>query len=462
MVKRYLYWLLLLLLLADTGYSFLQHYRMPLDGDMAAIIWPSDGYAKVLNDPFAWKAVVQGETYPAPNRFFAHGAMRTWFRNVPLWLQSILPPIDSVYAACALAKTGIQVFLICMLALYIAGPGSGRKRDLLLAAALVVPLFQTAGYNQIMGIIDKSITYNFFYALPHGLLMLYFYPLYRAFSGEGGRKAGWAQHLVLAVPAIVLAFSGPLVPGVVLIVVVLAGMQKEMNAVQRPLFYSLLFLALLCAWSFYAGRFNAENPAHEISVWERYLRIPEGLFHQFTLKPGPALLLGAVLLNAFLIRKYTPGPEGQKILRALKWIGIFSLLFLLLLPWGGYREYRPNIVRRDTLMPVFLCLFWFFGLSSLFLARNLRGFFQKIFWAGLLGFLCIFTFIDEFRFNDNACEREALEQIAMSKEVVVPLEAGCKVMSWDLPSDPASSEWNARLLEYWGVTGGKKLFFHKE
>ncbi|MBK6620189.1 MAG: hypothetical protein IPG32_04690 [Saprospirales bacterium] len=137
------------------------------------------------------------------------------------------------------------------------------------------------------------------------------------------------------------------------------------------------------------------------------------------------------------------------------------MLFILLLPLGGYRDYRPNIIRRDTLMPVFLCLFYFYGLSTRYLWSRLRGGAQKAYWAGVILLLCVFTLSDNFNFPNNACEREELGRIAASSEPVVPLEAGCKVMSWDLPTDPASSEWNALLLEYWGVTDEKTLFYHK-
>lgn len=459
MPKSILNWVLFALLLADTGYSFMQHYRMPLDGDMAAIVWPSEGYRQVLKDPFGWGAAFHGETYPAPNRFFAHAAMSAWFLNVPLCLQGLVSPIDSIYAACALAKTGIQVLLILLLGAYISGSRRIWEKGFLGAALLVAPLFQTGGYNQVMGIIDKSITYSFFYALPLGLLMWYLYPLYRSFYMEETRRPGPALLIFLAFLAIVLAFNGPLIPGVVLIVAVLAWWRRRPG--QNPLLVSLALFGLICAYSFYVGRFNAENLSHEIPMIERYLRLPEGLFWQFARKPGPVLLLLAVLLNAFLIQRTAPDSEGRKILRALGWIGLFSLLFILLLPLGGYRDYRPNIIRRDTLMPVFLCLFYFYGLSTHYLWSRLRGGAQKVYWAGVILLLGVFTLSDNFRFPDNACEREELGRIAASSDAVVPLEAGCKVMSWDLPADPVASEWNSLLLEYWGVTDEKTLFYHK-
>ena len=457
--RKYLNGIFLLLLLADVGYSFLQHYRMPLDGDMSAIICPSDGYGMVLSDPFGWGVISRGETYAAPNRFFAHGFMQTWFRNVPLCLQGFLSPIDSVYAACALAKTGFQVLLIYLLALYISGSGKIWKNEFILAAVLITPLFQAAGYNQVMGMIDKSITLNFFYALPMGLLLVYLLPFYRAsYLGEK-QKPGWILQVLLSMLAVVLAFNGPLIPGVVLIIALLVMLPPRRDQFGNSLLFSLRFFGFLCIYSIYIGRFNIENLTHEIPMLERYLRLPEGLFHQFTRKPGTWLLLLVIALNILLIRWKNAGPEGQKIIRALKWLGIFSLIFILLLPLGGYREYRPNIIRRDTLMPVFLGLFYIYGISSLFLIRRLQGLSKKIYLAGLVAFLALFTISDNFRFNNNDCERKALEEVARSPDPVVPLDADCNVMSWVRPTYPAATEWNACMLEYWGVTSEKKLYF---
>ena len=41
-----------MLLLADLTYSFVQHYSMPLDGDMAGGIVPAEDVKPILKDPF--------------------------------------------------------------------------------------------------------------------------------------------------------------------------------------------------------------------------------------------------------------------------------------------------------------------------------------------------------------------------------------------------------------------------
>jgi hypothetical protein len=210
--------------------------------------------------------LLEGERYAAPNRFFAHWTMAHYFRHVPLALQSFLSPIDSVYAAAALAKTAIQLLLIW-----------------LLAAAVITPLFQTFGYNGLMGVIDKSVTFTFFFALPMGLLLLFFLPFYKKMRMPAAMQAGWAFL------ALFLALNGPLVPGVVLVA-------------------------------------------------------------------------------------------------------------------------------------------------------------------------CLLTLADEPGTGHNACEKSALETLSHAQESPVRLPGSCTVMSWEKISAPSISEWNARMLERWGVTEGKVLY----
>jgi len=85
--NKILYFILLIFLLFDLGYSFYQHYHMPLDGDMSEIIIPisSTGYYKALHDPFGLDALLKNDIYANPNRFFAHWTSAEYFLNVPLF-----------------------------------------------------------------------------------------------------------------------------------------------------------------------------------------------------------------------------------------------------------------------------------------------------------------------------------------------------------------------------------------
>jgi hypothetical protein len=177
---RHIHLILSLLLLGDITYSFLQHYHEPLDGDMSGIIMPSEIFRPLMEDPFGFNVLFRDHEYKDPNRFFAHWSMSKYFKSIPFVLQFAVDPITSIYLASAIMKILIQVLIIFMLASLISGSKNIFAREFIIAAFLVAPLIQVSGYYYLdMGIIDRSITYAMFYALPLGLLMLFFYPLHR-------------------------------------------------------------------------------------------------------------------------------------------------------------------------------------------------------------------------------------------------------------------------------------------
>ncbi|GGF17074.1 hypothetical protein [Hymenobacter cavernae] len=473
---------LLLLVLLDSSYSFWQHSHVALDGDMAAIILPAPWYQQVLTDPLGLHVLLKNEVYAAPNRFFAHKLLSEYFKTVPLLLQRWHSPIDSIYQACAWLKLAVQVLLIYLLGAYISGSSRILNKRFVLAVALVVPLFQTAGFNNQMGIIDKSITYTVFYALPIGLLLVFLLPFYQAAFSETRVRLSVVGVVLLLLLAVGLALGGPVVPGVVVLVCpaalwltgrryfkATAGTalkQRLLGAVSSvpwPMLLCFGLLTLLCLYSLYIGRNNAENmEGNSVSLLERYSRIPMGIYQQLKQKLGLPLLLAIVLLNAYIIKRQPATEEGGKLLTILKWIGWFALVYILLLPLGGYRDYRPYILRRDVIMPVVLALIYFYGISSFHLARHLAGQLRTRYLIGLGLFLVIFMLSDKPIVSDNnACERQMLAQLAESPEKTVRLADDCTVMSWTKTTNPADSDTNAELLHYWNVTSEKKTYYQQ-
>ena len=195
-----------------------------------------------------------------------------------------------------------------------------------------------------------------------------------------------------------------------------------------------------------------------MSLFELYSRIPEGLWYPLTKKLGFPVLLMIIGLNCFFIRRYFHTDEAKKILNIFKWIGVFSLLYILLLPLGGYRGYRPNVLRYDTIMPITVSLIFIFGISTLFLIKNLKGI-QRICYIPLItGVLLFYTINDEQHFDKNKCERNALKEIAASKDSIVRLHGDCKVLSWQKITKPEDSGLYAELLTLWNVSPYKKLY----
>lgn len=205
---------------------------------------------------------------------------------------------------------------------------------------------------------------------------------------------------------------------------------------------------------------NAENFWQSVPLLERYARLPIGLYNQFTQKLGPPVLLLMIIINILIINNKKQHIKNEELLRLLKWIGIFAAVYIILLPLGGYRDYRPDIIRRDTFMPVFLSMIFFYGISSLYIIKNIRiG--KNIYYAGILIFTLIFVHADAVILNHNECERNALEKIANSPDNIIILEDECSVMSWGKIKDYHDAEINSELLLYWGVIKEKKLYQHK-
>ena len=477
-----LYILLVLFVFLDTAYSFNQYLNEPLDGDLAGIVVPNEFYEQVLTDPFGLSAALNGEEYAAPNRFFAHAALSGYFLHAPLLLQRFVAPVDSIYLACAILKIAIHLLLLVVLAAYVTASVNWSGRTYLLALALLVPLFHASGYNMQMGLIDTSMTYTVFYALPSALVLLFFLPFYRMiWSGEALPLHWWSKILLIAL-AVLVAFNGPLVPGVVALVCPLvlgrllwknwphqpglgigARWYAACKAIPKVLLGFFLLLGVLCLYSLFVGHYNSENHWATISVWQRYLRLPYGVYYQITPKLGIPLVLLMLVLNRYLLRRFSQNPEGQQMLQALFWVGLFSLAYILLLPLGGYRSYRPDILRRDTVQPVLLVLFLFYGASSLYLLQSLQGRVRDWYWAGVLLFVVGFTVADKPNGGKNTCERMALQQIAASTEKRVSLTRDCTVMQWEPWSDPAASGTNIQLLHHWNVVqDSNKRYYQSE
>ncbi|MCU0346961.1 MAG: hypothetical protein MUC59_08450, partial [Saprospiraceae bacterium] len=131
---------------------------------------------------------------------------------------------------------------------------------------------QAVGYNLQMGILEKSITYTFFYPLPLALLLGYFLPFYR----DAAVRPSWWQHVWLLPMAVALPLSGPLVPAVSLLVCPVALLclfwvkyrglprqpiarraAKALGDLPGALLFYFSLMTLVSLWSLYVGSFNS-------------------------------------------------------------------------------------------------------------------------------------------------------------------------------------------------------------
>jgi hypothetical protein len=471
--KPYLKYLLLLLIVSDVGYSFVQHLNMPIDGDFSKIVLPADEYKKVLTDPLGFHVIFKDEIYAAPNRFFIHWIMSGYFKFAPRFLQNFVSPVDSIYLSIAISKILIQLLLIWVLASFINRKRKNRTFNFLLAMILVIPFFQTSGYYQNLGIIDQSVTYCFFYAFPMGLLGLFLYPFFRSELWK------WNPflHIIWIMLAIVLPISGPIIPAVIIIICFLSVIKQTFTFWSKifslPIFekikkiyssfpkaqvFYFSVVSLMCLYSLFIGRNNSENFNQTQSLIDSYSSLPDGLFHLLSQKPGLPLLVLAIIVNSiFLYRKR----EGEQFMTILKWFGLFVLLYILLMPLGGYRDYRPLIIRRDVFIPVIVGLIYLFGYSTVLVGNILKDRFRQFYTVGVILLLFNFTIIDLPEWNKNDCEKEALNAIANSEEEVISLKQDCTIMHWNVMKHPNQSKINAELLYFWGVTESVQLYYQE-
>ena len=467
----------------DLGYSFYQHFHMPLGGDMAQIVMPSptNGYYQVLHDPFGLNALLKHEVYSNPNRFFAHWSTSVFLLNMPLFAQNFLSPINSVYFSCALGKILTQILIIYLLAVYISNSRNILRFDFIVSAIIITPLFQTAGFNRYMGIIDQSVIYTFFYALPLGLLLLFFLPFFRAIYYDKILNNNIVFRILLALFIIILSLNGPLVPGVVLIVcpMVLLNLWWKnfkqlgitpiykrallsIRKIPNYLLYYFLGISIFSLYSLYIGQYNTLNFDGSISLAERYSRLPSGIYYLITTKLGFPLLLFMIGINLLIIVKHYKSEEGAKIMKLLKWISIFAGIYILLLPLGGYRGYRPNIIRYDTIMPITISLIFIYGMTTFYLIKNISKKYKSTYVIGIILLSLIYTISDNLDTRDFDCEKQALETMAQSSDKIVLLDGNCPIMEFRIVNDFEHSELKAGLFYHWNVTNEKKLFYQKE
>ena len=402
-----------------------------------------------------------------------------YFKSVPLLLQSFLSPIESVYVACAIAQVFIQLSIVWLIALYASGIGRFKAEGFIVCAAIITPLFQSNGFYTTMGIIDRSITYTFFYALPMVFILLLFLPFYRMFILKNKTHISLITKISLILISIPLALSGPLVSPIILLVISIALLSfwlsnlqkatghffsrciKAIMMIDKFTLYFFLFLSIVNLYSLYVGTFNSENSPDALPINERFGLLLIGLQRMFTLNIGFTVLLSIVVINIIIVTASRKMTERGQIFVIVKFASILILLYILLLPFGGYRNYRPFIIRYDTLLPVTLVLVYLLSMISLQILNGSNSRLKKIYIPLLLSTLILFTVADKPFTNSNRCEKNALKKMESSSEQVIEFNKDCHIMDWTEITNPENSRTNAKMIHYWRITNQVKLYYQK-
>lgn len=474
----HLYIFLLILLLADFSYSFIQYYHTALDGDMAGCIVPNSQIQKVFEDPFGFQAVASGEPHSNPNRYFSHLMYRAYFRTVPFMLHGIADPIESVYLSSAIIKLLTHALILYFLASFMTGTTNIRRKNMLIAFILLTPLFQAYGFNNTMGIIDISITYLFFYALPFLFLIIWIYILRLMILDR--KKSNNALLISLtATLALALPLSGPIIAPTILLSVPVAFIYLIFNRKKKTSSGLLSILSsslehipvavrvitsgafMVSIYSIYLGTYNHDFASDQISLAERYAILPEGIVRTFSYMKGFGYAYTILALNIYLIKRYFNHSEGRKIVQGLAWTALFIAAYIFLLPLGGYRTYRPFILRYDTILPVTIPIIYLFSISTLFLLKNIKELKFKYLYLFIIGTaLMAYTITDAEIKIKNDCEKEALYTISSSDSDPVRLTDSCQVISWYVITKPNESRMNAELMKIWEMTDSARLYYY--
>lgn len=460
----------------DSSISFFQFYGTQLEGDVALTVAPTPAYQKVLTDPLGISASIYHQNYAAPNRFFAHSTVYHYFRTVPLWLQKLgVQPINSIYLSCALIKLLTQLLMVSVLSIFVRYFSSSEKWILAWSAVIFVSLFQTRGFDGQMGIINDSISYFFCYAFPLFVFLCFLLPFGQFYGNENRSRHPFITGTLLTTLCFIIPFDGSTICGISLIFVftislllfikIIKNSESKraidiLKTIPLELLIPLFLLGIMSIYSLYVGTFNQENNWETISMTERYARLPIGLFKILTKRIGLPILLILTTINIVFIKKQAP-KGAHKIVSLITYLALFSILYLLLLPLGGYRSYREYIIRFDTFLPVTICIIFSYVLTTVSVLQIAQNKTRVIFLTTFILVIFIFTAVDLKTKSNNDCERRALQTLSETKQKTIELNCDCTVLSWIKINRFEDSQSNAIMLKYWNITQDTVLYKHQ-
>ncbi len=465
--KKIFHILLLLLLIADIDYSFRQHEHKTLDGDMALITAPSKNYTPILQEPFGIKAAIHHEQYAGSNRYFVHKAMVIYYKQLYPYLSAVFPDkIDALYKITGLFHTIIQILIILLIAFYAVHKINYNSIQYLLLLVLLAALCQTHGYNASIGIIDHSVTYTFFYAMPLAGLMLFLIPFLRWNTEHKSTLFKVFFVMTWSVFGYMLSMTGALIAplGIIISGVIIAYMfaakqrwisKDQPDPLRLPLhlWIVLCLFVISCLYSYYVGTFNLES-AEAVPLSYRYGCLLQGLKHYFVQNISFLLLAIILLVNLVLLRK-------NKIkIPFYAWIMLaLSVIYILMLPLGGYRSYRPEIIRNDTFLPVTLVLLYSVARSTMTVMCEVP--FNKAYVVLMCIIAGIFTYADKPYFTENKCQVAQIKRLQGSVQEVTTLPSDCPILTWDCTKDLQWTKEASEMLYYWQITDSIRLYKHE-
>jgi hypothetical protein len=439
--RRFLFGILVLFLCVDLLTSAYHYYHLSFDGDLTKIGTPIKWYEAIMQDPFGIHAVTTGEMYSGAGRYMCHWFTVFWCKYVfDLIHTFVANPVVSIYIMTASIAMLVHVMFLWIVMLYVRVIKPLDRFYTIFLWCFATIFIQYGDYYHSIGIIDRSPSYIFFYGLQLMFLAFYFYPFFKLFH-QSENRFSILTHIFLIIASIYLAFSSVLVQPVffvLLAVLFVAYLLFRKDTKWNHFFknksvilhFSLFFL--LCVYAFYVSKYNSERTSIT-TVSERYYLLLKGIYYLLTYDlalPFIGLLLG---FNYYLIRKNNQSEWLKHFNRNYILIGLFAFLYIGLLPLGGYRTYRPFIVRYDTFLPVTLALVYLCVSTTMYLLSSLQWTNQtKGYVVFIATFMLIFTYVDRnLEQNNNACQHEVLYYMHRNHDTIIPMPLHCNVGTWN-------------------------------
>ena len=449
-----------LFIIFDLVFSAARYLQLPIDGDFAKIAVPLY-YDFVLKDPVGIQAITKDTTYGGAGRYTCHVAVRFWSKSVFHAIDKFSPdPIESVFLMSALFSMLVHILFLWLALKYISKKVELSLNLKLLVIAMATSFLQMAHLYYSIGVIDSSITYTFFYAFPLLILSWNLFPFYRAYQ-TGKVQLTYVEWILLPIVSFALAFSSPLIqPIVILIAIGLAFVRfyfkpERLTEVlaSREFKIQFGFLLMSCVYAFWVSRHNSENGIL-MALWMRYVQLAKGIFFLLTKNIGVISLLALVGINLWILKKQSK-LEFQKLFQFLLLLLTASSVYILLIPLGGYRSYRPYIIRYDTFMPVTFLMMFYVLLSTIRAWKIITR--QEMQWKyGLIvgGFILLWTMVDlPTKFQSNSCQRQAMRELCDSKDTILYVSKKCNLLTWDV-ADLSNQNYQWMLtkqFQEWGI-----------
>lgn len=454
---------MILFLLFDILFSAYHYYHLNLDGDLPKLAVPILWYEDVLNDPFGFKAVTQHISYGGAGRYMCHQLSVLWceyvFRAIHFFVKN---PIVCVYLTTSCLATCIHLGFIWLTKQYVEVTTKLNSLTVLLVCCLATVFVQYNKYYDAIGIIDRSASYAIFYALPLLLLAWFFLPFYKGYhTGEINFSIfQHARHLLLA---LFLAFSSPLAQPIIFLIVcwliffyLIQSKQSSLKNLFKNktfLFHTSLLL-ILAVYAFYVSRFNSERNL-SMSLGQRYFLMLKGLYYIFTLRSAFLYIGILAIINIYFLFRNRLDVEYKKRLNILIPLTCFVFSYLFLLPIGGYRSYRPYIIRYDTLLPVTFMIVFFLVSTSVFIFSTFKSSRLKSgYGLILMVFIGIFTLYDlNPEKSVNACQKQSLYFLHENKDSVLTIPRDCALGTWSTQDfdDEQTQIMLTKLFRKWEI-----------